>query len=188
MNTSVEGIIVNNCQYAPIYLIQDPGATQVITIFIYKFCLLFNLFNQNKSFLLQANTYVLAPSVIDQPKPISNNLKTFYENSGNIENGLVNVNASARPSLPKKKEGVLIGNNLKLASFLLPKTENVNKQYVVDNIVLKHHVTTTTGSSVQVNTVPKIDIDRKIVKLKDVPIINRARPEKVLPKIKPKEK
>ncbi|CAB3228817.1 unnamed protein product [Arctia plantaginis] len=162
MNTSVEGIIVNNCQYAPIYLIQDPGSTQ-------------------------ANTYVLASSVVDQPKPISNNLKTFYENSGNIENGLVNVDASARPSLPKKKEGVLIGNNLKLASFLLPKTENVNKQYVVDNIVLKPNVTTTTGSSVQVNTVPKIDIDRKIVKLKDVPIINRTRPEKVLPKIKPKE-
>lgn len=91
----------------------------------------------------------------------------------------------------KKKESVLIGNNLKLASFLLPKNENVNKQYVVDNFVLKPTTTTTTTASNPIpinntlNTVPKIDIDRKIVKLKEVPIINR---QKFLPKIKPKEK
>ncbi|CAH0628618.1 unnamed protein product [Chrysodeixis includens] len=153
MNTSVEGIIVNKCQYAPIYLIQDPGATQ-------------------------ANTYVLTPSTVDPPKPVSNNLKTFYENSGNIENGIINTDINVRPNAVKKKEGVLIGNNLKLASFLLPKTENVNKQYIVDNIVLKPNITTTISNPVPVNhhpvnTVPKIDIDRKIVKLKEVPIINR---------------
>ena len=93
----------------------------------------------------------------------------------------------------KKKESVLIRNNLKLASFLLPKHDNVNKQYVVDNIVLKPTITTAASTPVPVNhhpmnTVPKIDIDRKIVKLKEVPIINRHRPDKVLPKIKPKEK
>lgn len=89
----------------------------------------------------------------------------------------------------------MIKNNLKLASFLLPKHDNVNKQFIVDNIVLKPTITTTASSPVPVNhhpvthnTVPKIDIDRKIVKLKEVPIINRHRPEKVLPKIKPKEK
>ncbi|KAJ8727210.1 hypothetical protein PYW08_015607 [Mythimna loreyi] len=168
MNTSVEGIIVNNCQYAPIYLIQDPGATQ-------------------------GNTYVLTSSNVEQPKPVSNNLKTFYENSGNIENGLLNADTGIRPNVIKKKESILIRNNLKLASFLLPKNDNVNKQYVVDNIVLKPTITTTASTPVvpvnhhPVNTVPKIDIDRKIVKLKEVPIINRHRPEKVLPKIKPKE-
>ncbi|KAJ8725238.1 hypothetical protein PYW07_016196 [Mythimna separata] len=168
MNTSVEGIIVNNCQYAPIYLIQDPGATQ-------------------------GNTYVLASSNVEPPKPVSNNLKTFYENSGNIENGLLNADTGVRPNVIKKKESILIRNNLKLASFLLPKNDNVNKQYVVDNIVLKPTIATTASTPVvpvnhlPVNTVPKIDIDRKIVKLKEVPIINRHRHEKVLPKIKPKE-
>ncbi|PZC79842.1 hypothetical protein B5X24_HaOG215711 [Helicoverpa armigera] len=170
MNTSVEGIIVNNCQYAPIYLIQDPGATQ-------------------------GNTYVLTSSNVEPPKPVSNNLKTFYENSGNIENGIINTETGVRPNAIKKKESVLIRNNLKLASFLLPKTENNVNKYVVDNIVLKPTITTTTTPSNPVpvnhhpvNTVPKIDIDRKIVKLKEVPIINRHRPEKVLPKIKPKDK
>ncbi|XP_075972371.1 uncharacterized protein LOC142974103 [Anticarsia gemmatalis] len=177
MNTSVEGIIVNNCQYAPIYLIQDPSAAQV-------------------------NTYVLTPSNGDQPKPISNNLKTFYENSGNIENGLVNVDGTghpapsahaARPVAVKKKESVLLGHNLKLASFLLPKNENVNKQYVGDNIVLKAHTSSSNPAPppppapVTVNTLPKIDMDRKIVKLKEVPIINRHRFDKVLPKTKPKD-
>ncbi|XP_047023007.1 uncharacterized protein LOC124632278 [Helicoverpa zea] len=169
MNTSVEGIIVNNCQYAPIYLIQDPGATQ-------------------------GNTYVLTSSNVEPPKPVSNNLKTFYENSGNIENGIINTETGVRPNAIKKKESVLIRNNLKLASFLLPKTENNVNKYVVDNIVLKPTITTTTTPSNPVpvnhhpvNTVPKIDIDRKIVKLKEVPIINRHRPEKVLPKIKPKD-
>lgn len=140
---------------------------------------------------MQANTYVLTPSNVEQPKPVTNNLKTFYENSGNIENGLVPVDTATKPAIIKKKESVLIGNNLKLASFLLPKGENVNKQYIIDNVVLKPNVTTTTSSPAPVNTVntvPKIDMDRKIVKLKEVPIINRTRPEKVLPKIKPKEK
>ncbi|KAF9794021.1 hypothetical protein SFRURICE_015190 [Spodoptera frugiperda] len=165
MNTSVEGIIVNNCQYAPIYVIQDPGATQ-------------------------GNTYVLASNNVESPKPVSNNLKSFYENSGNIENGLINTDTGVKLNVVKKKESVLIGNNLKLASFLLPKNENVNKQYVVDNFVLKPTTTTTTTASTPIpinnplNTVPKIDIDRKIVKLKEVPIINR---QKFLPKIKPKE-
>ncbi|XP_035431424.2 uncharacterized protein LOC118263498 isoform X3 [Spodoptera frugiperda] len=165
MNTSVEGIIVNNCQYAPIYVIQDPGATQ-------------------------GNTYVLASNNVESPKPVSNNLKSFYENSGNIENGLINTDTGVKLNVVKKKESVLIGNNLKLASFLLPKNENVNKQYVVDNFVLKPTTTTTTTASNPIpinntlNTVPKIDIDRKIVKLKEVPIINR---QKFLPKIKPKE-
>lgn len=136
---------------------------------------------------------MLTPGTVDPPKPVSNNLKTFYENIGNIENGIINTDISVRPNAVKKKEGVLIGNNLKLASFLLPKTENVNKQYIVDNIVLKPNITTTISNPVPVNhhpvnTVPKIDIDRKIVKLKEVPIINRHRPEKILPKIKPKEK
>ncbi|KAF9416276.1 hypothetical protein HW555_006350 [Spodoptera exigua] len=166
MNTSVEGIIVNNCQYAPIYVIQDPGATQ-------------------------GNTYVLASNNVEAPKPVSNNLKTFYENSGNIENGLINTDTGVKLNVVKKKESVLIGNNLKLASFLLPKNENVNKQYVVDNFVLKPTTTTTASNPIPINhplnTVPKIDIDRKIVKLKEVPIINRHRPDKVLPKIKPKE-
>lgn len=161
MDTSVEGIIVNNCQIAPIYLIQHPGTNQ-------------------------PNTYVLAPNNAEQAKPISNNLKTFYENSGNIENGLVNVEVAVRPTA-KKKDSILIGNNLGLASFLLPKNDNVNKQYVVDNIVLKPNVNTNPSPPLPVNIVPKIDIDRKIVKLKQIPIMSRTRVDKVLPKIKPKE-
>lgn len=194
MNTSVEGIIVNNCQYAPIYLIQDPGATQVITVIFVIIITHISCYLKNKSFLcFQGNTYVLASSNVEPPKPVSNNLKTFYENSGNIENGLLNADTGSRPNAVKKKESILIRNNLKLASFLLPKNDNVNKQYVLDNIVLKPTITTTASTPLPVNhlpvnTVPKIDIDRKIVKLKEVPIINRHRPEKVLPKIKPKDK
>lgn len=47
MNTSVEGIIVNNCQYAPIYLIQDPGATQVLTLSLLLYLHLFEIIFNN---------------------------------------------------------------------------------------------------------------------------------------------
>lgn len=65
---------------------------------------------------------------------MTDNLKRFYENSGNLENSLLN----SRPRILKRQTSNVIGNNLKLASFLLPKTENFEqkinnneKQYTV---------------------------------------------------------
>lgn len=167
----------------------------------------------------QGQSYFLAQSTIEEPKPISDNLKSFYESSGNLDNSFVNVNSSPKPRILKKQDSGVVGNNLKLASFLLPKTESSNKQqYVVSNVVLKPNVTlsTTTHTSNTVNnivnnpvnntvcttstinTIPRLNIDSKIVKLKDTTFNGTTlktvdgrrynRVEKASPKItKPKE-
>ncbi|KAG6438616.1 hypothetical protein O3G_MSEX000093 [Manduca sexta] len=160
MNTVPENNLINSSQYTPVYLIQNAGPTQA--------------------------NYIISLGNVEQ-KPVSDNLKSFYEKSGNIEAAAPTVVTSPKPRILKKPEAATVGNNLKLASFLLPKNDNVNKQYVVNNVILKPSVTTPIVSIV--NTIPKIDIDRKIVKLKDVPPLTpRSRPtERFLPKIKPKE-
>ncbi|XP_030038776.2 uncharacterized protein LOC115454178 isoform X1 [Manduca sexta] len=160
MNTVPENNLINSSQYTPVYLIQNAGPTQA--------------------------NYIISLGNVEQ-KPVSDNLKSFYEKSGNIEAAAPTVVTSPKPRILKKPEAATVGNNLKLASFLLPKNDNVNKQYVVNNVILKPSVTTPIVSTV--NTIPKIDIDRKIVKLKDVPPLTpRSRPtERFLPKIKPKE-
>lgn len=168
---------------------------------------------------LQGQSYFLAQSSIEEPKPISDNLKSFYESSGNLENNFVNVNCSPKPRILKKQDSGIVGNNLKLASFLLPKNESSNKQqYIMNNVVLKPNVTlnstthacSTVSNSVNhalngnisttstINSKPRINIDSKIVKLKDTTFDGTTlktidarrynRVEKTSPKIiKPKE-
>lgn len=117
---------------------------------------------------------------------MGDSLRSFYENSGKLANNLQD-NADFKPKILKKVDNSIVGNNLKLASFLLPKNET-SKQYVtpVKNIVLKPVVAS--GNTSVVNTVPKLDINRKIVKLKNIPNNSKnSIQEKKLPKIKPKE-
>lgn len=113
--------------------------------------------------------------------PISNNLKTFYENSGILETNLISAENTTKPTILKKTEYNAIGNNLKLANFL--KSENkigmcTQKITTLNNVVLKPMIITNNQSS----TVPKLDMNRKIVQLKDM------RNGRILPKMKPKEK
>lgn len=127
---------------------------------------------------------------------MSESLKRFYENSGKLETNL-NVTENNIKRILKKPESNVVGNNLKLASFLLPKTEIKNEQCIipahkpiitpVNNVVLKpvYIANNIAGSP---NPVPKLDVNSKIVKLKDLPNVIRSQNGKILPKIKPKEK
>lgn len=142
----------------------------------------------------QAN-YIITLGDVEQ-KPISDNLKSFYEKSGSIENSIPNVIKAPAPRTIKKIDPAAVGNNLKLASFLLPKTEP-SKPYVLNNVILKPSlpaVSNTRKINLQSteqktpNTIPVFGIDRKIVKLKDGMLTRRNRVERALPKIKPKEK
>ncbi|CAG4985033.1 unnamed protein product [Colias eurytheme] len=171
MNSPIENIIVNSSQYTPVYFIEDPGV------------------NQTGSIVVTAN----------QPKPMSNTLKTFYENSGKLENNLLQstdtVSFTKPEGIVNKTDINVIGNNLKLANFFLPKTGiqiEASKQYIapVNNVVLKpvYVANTNTSSTPTVkNTVPKLDVCSKIVKLKDLPSIPKQRTGKIVPKKKPKE-
>ncbi|CAH2063166.1 unnamed protein product, partial [Iphiclides podalirius] len=158
MNSSPENIIINPCQYTPVYVIQN-------------------------SSINQARSYVISQNSENSQKPVGDSLRSFYENSGKIANNL-QENVDYKPRILKKVDSSVVGNNLKLASFLLPKSET-SKQYVtpVKNILLKP-VATSCNPSVT-NTVPKLDINRKIVKLKNIP--KNSIQGKKLPKIKPKE-
>ncbi|XP_004927752.1 uncharacterized protein LOC114239778 [Bombyx mandarina] len=167
MNTLPEATIVDSSQLTPVYLI-----------------------NPNDS---QAN-YIITLGDVEQ-KPISDNLKSFYEKSGSIENSIPNVIKAPAPRTIKKIDPAAVGNNLKLASFLLPKTEP-SKPYVLNNVILKPSlpaVSNTRKINLQSteqktpNTIPVFGIDRKIVKLKDGMLTRRNRVERALPKIKPKE-
>ncbi|KAM3968372.1 uncharacterized protein ACR2FA_008408 [Aphomia sociella] len=163
MTTSQENIVVDSCQYTPVYLIQNPGA-------------------------IQGRSYVVTQTAVEDQKPVSDNLKRFYENSGILENNIVNnvVNVS-KPRILKKQDNK-VGNNLKLASFLLPKSVQTSKQYVpISNIVLKPATTTPTTVTAVVNTVPRVEVERKIVKMKNFPNVLKPPQERPLPKIKPKE-
>lgn len=119
-------------------------------------------------------------------------MKRFYENSGKLETNL-NVESNVKRIL-KKPESNVVGNNLKLASFLLPKTEVKTEQCKpiitpVNNVVLKPvYIANTTNGMSNSNPVPKLDVNSKIVKLKDLPKVIQSKSGKILPKIKPKEK
>lgn len=86
---------------------------------------------------------------------------------------------------------------MKLASFLLPKSEPKNEVCKpiltpVNNVVLKP-VYIANNFSVNNNVsspnqVHKLDVDSRLVKLSEFPNIVRAQNGKILPKIKPKEK
>lgn len=123
---------------------------------------------------------------------MSESLKRFYENSGKLETNL-NIESNVKRIL-KKPESNVVGNNLKLASFLLPKNEVKTEQCKpvitpVNNVVLKPvYIANTTSSICNQSSVPKLDMNSKIVKLKDLPKVIQSKSGKILPKIKPKEK
>ncbi|XP_053600598.1 uncharacterized protein LOC128669656 [Plodia interpunctella] len=192
MTTPQDSIVVDSCQYTPVYLIQNPGA-------------------------IQGRSFVITQNHVEEPKPVSDNLKRFYESSGLLENNLVNnVSNVTKPRVLKKAETKVVGNNLKLANFLVPKVENTQKQYIaVNNVVLKNasvpapppQVPATV--SVVNGTLPRVEVDRKIVqmkiptnvklptKVKPAPerilqffperIVQTAANERTLPKNRPKE-
>lgn len=133
-----------------------------------------------RPFLITQNNPTVEP-------PIGNNLKTFYENSGILETNLTSAENTTKPTILKKTEYNAVGNNLKLAHFL--KSENKNevctqKITTLNNVVLKPMFITNNQSS----TVPKLDMSRKIVQLKDMPNVIRGQNGRILPKMKPKEK
>ncbi|XP_063636228.1 uncharacterized protein LOC134806794 [Cydia splendana] len=188
MNGTPDNIIVNSCELTPIYLIQDSGVAQ-------------------------ATSYVLTPANQVEQKPVSN-LKRFYESSGNLEKSVL-LNSpeppAAKPRILKKVDSGQIGNNLKLASFLVPKTSAHNVQTkpvhtvntvttvntittvnTMNNIVFKPATATVAATSQNVpltmtHAVPKLDMDRKIVKLKPSDTASRHFRGRSVPKIKPKE-
>ncbi|XP_059059493.1 uncharacterized protein LOC131852782 isoform X2 [Achroia grisella] len=163
MATSQENIVIDSSQYTPVYLIQNPGA-------------------------IQGRSYVVTQNAVEEQIPVSDNLKTFYENSGILENNIVNNVANVSKPRILKKQDNKVGNNLKLASFLLPKNVQTNKQYVpINNLVLKPVTTSPTVVTTVVNTVPKVTVERKIVKMKNLPNVLKPRQERTLSKIKPKE-
>ncbi|OWR46052.1 hypothetical protein KGM_211914A, partial [Danaus plexippus plexippus] len=166
MNTSTDNSIMNSCQYTPVYFIESPGVTQ------------------SKSYVITQNTQ-------SPQKPISENLKRFYENSGKMETNLNHTENNCKPRILKKQECNVVGNNLKLASFLLPKSEvkaptKQNNTMTANNVILKP-IYIANGASAAAS-VPKLDINSRIVKLKDLPNITRSHNGRILPKIKPKEK
>lgn len=152
---------MNSCQYTPVYFIQNPTANQV------------------RPFLITQNNLTIEP-------PISNNLKTFYENSGILETNLTSAENTTKPTILKKTEYNAVGNNLKLANFLKSENENgvcTQKITTLNNVVLKPMFITNNQSS----TMSKLDMSRKIVQLKDMPNVMRGQNGRILPKMKPKE-
>ncbi|CAK1578830.1 unnamed protein product [Parnassius mnemosyne] len=165
MNASPGNIIINSCQYTPVYVIQNPSVSPT-------------------------RSYVLAQSDEYSQKPVGDSLKSFYENSGKLANNL-QESKKCEPKILKKVDSSIVGNNLKLASFLLPKNDT-SKQYVapVNNIGIKPIVSSCNTHTITnvVNTVPKLDINRKIVKLKSIPNSTKTSFQgRKLPKTKPKE-
>ncbi|KAG7305607.1 hypothetical protein JYU34_009699 [Plutella xylostella] len=164
-NGKSDKITLNSCQYTPIYLIQNSSVSE-------------------------GRSFVLAPTIKEDSRPVSNNLKLFYENSGNIENSVLidNVQYVANPpAAPAKKVQEPLGNNLKLASFLVPKKDATKDQYIatISNKILKPTV-----NSSNTNVLPNINI------VTSKPNGSRSKANaprtlinpRLLPKIKPKEK
>lgn len=132
---------------------------------------------------------MLAPSLKEEQRPVTNNLKLFYENSGSIEKDLTLNNVQCISNTPASKQiQEPPGNNLKLASFLVPKKDANKQQYIatISNKILKPTV-----SSSDTNVLPDINII--------TPKINGARNKshnaprtllkpRILPKITPNEK
>ncbi|XP_023948689.2 homeobox-like protein HDP1 [Bicyclus anynana] len=171
MNMSADNIILNSCQYTPVYFIENPGVSQ-------------------------ARSYYLAPNIQNAEKPVSESLKRFYENSGKLESNLSTTHIATKPKNVKKVDTNVVGNNLKLASFLLPKSETKPEPCPptitpVNNVLLKPVYISNNRNVNNINnanTVPKIDVNSRLVKLKDLPDIVRSQNGRILPKmIKPKE-
>ncbi|XP_045763061.1 uncharacterized protein LOC123865891 isoform X2 [Maniola jurtina] len=171
MNMSADNIILNTCEYTPVYFIENPGVSQ-------------------------ARSYVLAPNIQSADKPVSESLKRFYESSGNLESNLTITDNTIKPRTLKKNDTSVVGNNLKLASFLLPKCETKNeisKPVItpVNSVVLKPvYIANNISVNNNLNNpkqAPKIDVNSRLVKLKDLPNIVRSQNGKILPKNKPKE-
>ncbi|CAH4036131.1 unnamed protein product [Pieris brassicae] len=166
MNTPIDNIIVNPCQYTPVYIIENPTVSQTTPIVV----------------------------TTSAQKPQHSNLKAFYENSGKLENNLLQRNENIKtPRIIKKVDNNVIGNNLKLANFLMAKNEfkieTVSEQPSIpyNNIVLKPLFVTNTPSSTNIQpTLPKLDVRSKIVRVKDIPIAKQKN-RKILPKMTPKE-
>ncbi|KOB66323.1 Uncharacterized protein OBRU01_21359 [Operophtera brumata] len=148
MNAMPDSFVVNSCQYTPVYLIQDPGVSQ-------------------------GQSYFITQSNLEDSKPVSDNLKAFYESSGNIE-GFVSVNSSPKPRILKKQDSGAVGNNLKLASFLQPKNEGLKHQYLMNGAIVKPNVTLNSSNGITSSTTYTtgnntiLNLNSKIVKLKDV--------------------
>ncbi|CAH0663427.1 unnamed protein product [Chilo suppressalis] len=162
MNTNQNNYLINSCQYTPVYLAQNTGA-------------------------IQGQSYIVAQGKIEEAKPLTNNLKRFYENSGIFDNNIPKI---SKPRILKKQEIKSVGNNLKLANFLVPKSvesnlqDNLSKQCFTTNNVLKHSLIPVNV----VNTVPKA-VDGKIVKIKNFPSELKPKQNKLVTKNnKPKEK
>lgn len=191
-NGKSDKITLNSCQYTPIYLIQNSSVSEVFTLHIfveykhYDYLLLLKCI----PLYLQGRSFVLAPTIKEDSRPVSNNLKLFYENSGNIENSVLidNVQYVANPpAAPAKKVQEPLGNNLKLASFLVPKKDATKDQYIatISNKILKPTV-----NSSNTNVLPNINI------VTSKPNGSRSKANaprtlinpRLLPKIKPKEK
>lgn len=178
MNAMPDSFVVNSCQYTPVYLIQDPGASQV---FLCTFSYFRNEYSSIRIFIhvyLQGQSYFITQSNIEDSKPVSDNLKAFYESSGNIE-GFVSVNSSPKPRILKKQDNGAVGNNLKLASFLQPKNESLKHQYLMNGMIVKPNVTLNSSNSITSSSTyttgnnTRLNIDSKIVKLKDVALKTR---------------
>lgn len=135
----------------------------------------------------QASPFFITQNSPTVEPPVTNNLKTFYENSGILETNLNSDENITKPTIPKKPEYNAVGNNLKLANFL--KSENNNgvcpqKITTVNSVVVKPMYIANNQSS----TMPKLDMNSRIVHLKDLPNVIRAQNGRILPKMKPKEK
>lgn len=99
----------------------------------------------------------------------------------------MNVNSSPKPRILKKQDSGTVGNNLKLASFLQPRNESLKQQYLLNGLIVKPNgpngpTTYPKGNNTRLN------IDSKIVKLKDVSLKTRCNRIERVPKItKPKD-
>lgn len=127
---------------------------------------------------LQGQSYFITQSAAEEPSPTSDNLKTFYDKGINNFEVLMNV-SSPKPRILKKQDSGAVGNNLKLASFLQPKNESLKHQYLMNGTIVKPNVTMANTNGITSSTTyttgnnTRLNIDSKIVKLKDVALKTR---------------
>lgn len=119
---------------------------------------------------LQGQSYFITQSNVEEQSPATDNLKAFYESSGNIDS-FVNV-SSPKPRILKKQDSGAVGNNLKLASFLQPKNESLKQQILMNSMIIKPNSTLNGSNGMTSSTTyttgnnTRLNIDSKIVKLK----------------------
>lgn len=117
---------------------------------------------------MQATSYVLTPASQVEQKPVSN-LKRFYESSGNLEKSVLLNSGDNKPRILKKTEGSQIGNNLKLASFLVPKTSapvGHNNSLIVQCTapIVQNNATILQNKPVQMVTKPVQPVNNVVLK------------------------